>query len=275
MRYIIPLLLLVFLMAAGKPLLAQTGTSAVEQRIGWHLKHIQYWRFDYSPDDTTFTTAVNADDSVAAANKMLLDYLVDVCNKQPGLLSTSVFPSLENTDMKIVTSADKKLRFYSWDTQTGTGAHFFDIVAQYIAAGGSRAQVFNDISKYTGDGPDAGVTYTDIIVMNGLRSTYYLALYNSIAANGNMLKGVHAYKIEGDKLIDAPIFQGAYETKSKLEYSYDYSANYDFKKMKEDYTLHLDKQKLYIPEVANDKVTGNYMVYVYDGDKFVYDKNAK
>jgi hypothetical protein len=90
-----------------------------------------------------------------------------------------------------------------------------------------------------------------------------------------MLKGVHAYKIEGDKLTDAPIFQGAYETKSKLEYSYDYSSNYDFKKMKEDYTLHLDKQKLYIPEVANDKVTGNYMVYVYDGDKFVYDKNAK
>jgi hypothetical protein len=132
----------------------------------------------------------------------------------------------------------------------------------------------NDVSKYTGDGPDPGVVYTTINSINSSRKKYYLPMYTGTAASGNMMKGICAYDIEGDKLQDAPIFHGEYGPTSKIEYSYDYSANYDFKKMKEEYVLHLDKQKLYVPEVASEKVTGNYMIYNFDGEKFVYDKNA-
>ena len=45
--------------------------------------------------------------------------------------------------------------------------------------------------------------------------------------------------------------------------------------MKESYVLHMDKQKLYVPLVEGDKLNGKWQVYIWNGNKFVYDKNAK
>ena len=45
--------------------------------------------------------------------------------------------------------------------------------------------------------------------------------------------------------------------------------------MKEKYVIYMSKQKLYIPAADGDKLNGNWIVYSFDGQKFVSDKNSK
>ena len=70
-------------------------------------------------------------------------------------------------------------------------------------------------------------------------------------------KGVQALSIK-DGLKDAMVFGGS----ATVKYSYDHASNYDFKKMKERYTIHLEKGKLLVPVVEGKNVTGKWLVYV-------------
>ncbi|MBS1774482.1 MAG: hypothetical protein JST82_16615 [Bacteroidetes bacterium] len=273
-KYIVTILVIAVGLLPALNTYAQPSVQDIEQKLADHMKHIQYWRFEYSPDDTSFAGNVNPDDSLAAANKSLLTYLQDICTRQPATLQ-AIFKSLDGTDLKIVTSDDKKFRIYCWDSQTGnSNTHNYNIIAQYETNAGTKTQVLNDVSHIVGDGPEPGVSYTSILSIDASRKKYYMPVYNGIQT-GITTKGISAYYIDNQKLADAVIFYGPFDNTSKLEYHYDYAANYDFKKMKEEITVHLDKQKLYLPVAENNKLTGKWMVYVYDGEKFVYNKDEK
>jgi hypothetical protein len=240
------------------------SVQQIEHEINTHLKHIQYWRFEYSPEDTVFKTQVNQQDSIMGANTMLLNYLMKVCNRNAEVLRYD-FKLPESSDMKIVTSGDKKVRIYSWDTHTGENEHDNYTVFQCETSGGVKA--FSKLNGITGK------AYQKIIFAE---PKYYLAIASDMVAENNSEKTVQALSIIQNELRTVDIFkEDVKQPANYISYTYNYSSNYDFRKMKEEYDIKLENGKLYIPQVNDYKMTGQYAVYNFDGDKFILDKNAK
>lgn len=247
-------ILLLLMLCTGK-LVAQTDA---EQQVKTYLDRIQYWRYQYSPEDSGVNPNASSQDSLNIANKELTAFIL---NRN----ASSIQPSkaLEEAGLMIISSDDKKLRIYSWNTETGDEQHKYSSVSEYKTASGLKTTVNPGISQYT-------QLYTI-----GSGKKYYLAVYSNILSIKDALKGVRVFVINEDELLEAKIFRINTELTDKIEYIYDYSANFSFKKMKEEHVILFEKQKLYIPEVKEDKITGTQLVYVFDGNEFVYDKNSK
>jgi outer membrane lipoprotein-sorting protein len=247
------------------------SVQQVELEIQAHLKHIQYWRFEYSPEDTSFKTKVSPEDSLVNANTMLVSYLMKVCSKQPELLRYN-FKFPENSDMRIATSDDGKMRIYSWDANTGENEHDYYTVCQYLTANGVKAVFDMEFRKKSEPQKPTGNNFQKIIVVNASNITYYLAVSSDITTDNNVVKQILALGVSGNELLDRVIFSTNGQSASSIKYTYNYSSNYDFRKMKEEYDIRLEKNKLYIPEVADYKMTGKYVIYNFDGEKFVLGK---
>lgn len=220
-----------------------------EQQIKYYLDQMQYWRYEYSPDDSGVNPDASPKDSLAFANKSLAEYLLN----NTSLLRNDM-KTVEEAGMKIATSDDRRLRIYSWDTETGDEKHVYKAVAQYETGSGIKAQEI---------GQTPGSLYNEIHAF-GSGKKCYVAVASAIRSQKDAVKGVHAFSIEGTKLNDASIFQG----KSVLEYSYDYFSNYDYKSMKEKSVLRIEKGKILFPIVENEKVTDQWRTYEFDGNQF-------
>jgi len=247
------------------------NAQQMQQDLLAHLQHIQYWRFEYSADDTTFSTPVSQDDSIANANKQLLDYLLTKGKSRQML--QAVFKLPENSDLKITTSPDGKMRIYSWDAQMGMNTHYYHAVVQYETNTGVETGILKEVPKQITESTPVGGSYYDIQVIAGNNGNkYYLPFYSCLA--DNVTKGIAAYSID-NSLSTVDIFRVADKSLNAIEYTYDQAANYDFKKMKERYTIHIDSQKLYVPVMVGANISGQWLIYVWNGEQFVFDKNAK
>lgn len=247
------------------------SVQQVEQDILGHLKHIQYWRFEYSPEDTIFKSPVNADDSIAVANQMLLEYLVNISGRQPQILRYE-FKLPENSDMKIATSDDGRIRMFSWDTHTGEHEHDYHTVYMYLTGSGIKALPDMQFNNKSDSRKPAGNCYQKIYLIS---DGYYLAVSSDMLNDNNTLKKIVALKIDGTQLQPATLFSNDGQLLQDIQYTYNYSSNYDFRKMKEEFDVRYENSKLIVPEVADYKMTGKYKVYNFNGEKFVLDKNAK
>jgi len=267
-------LYIILLVATASQVHGQS-VQQVEQDILGYLSKIQYWRYEYSAEDTNFSAEVSPVDTIEVANRELLQYFLKVGVNNQTMLSAP-FNLLEKADIKIVTSPDKKMRIYSWDTHTGGTMHFFNTVAQYETGSGVTITEIRDKPEHYKDSMIPGNTYNLIYTMaDKSGKKYYLPVYTAIYSTKDVMKGIRAFSIENGKLLDAEIFKATNKTLSRIEYGYDYMTNYSFKKMKEEYTLYINKQKLYIPVVEGEKITGRWLIYVWNGEQFVFDKNAK
>lgn len=273
MKKLFAILLLATL--AGNTTQAQALTEA-EKKIQEYLEGINYWRFKYSAEDTSFAGPVNKDDSLMAVNNRLFDYLIAAGAKQPLLLRKQ--PALpENSDMTVVTSDDKKLSIYSWDTHMGSPMHFYNAVALY-QAGAIRTAAINRMQQGQ-TAQDHGGEYENMITLNGTGGKkYYLAISKIKVSEKEHSKTITAYSIEGTELKRADIFMNNNTPASSISYQYDYIGNYDFKKMQETQNIYLGKngRKLYVPATDNNnQLTGAWQVYNFDGSKFEYEKTEK
>lgn len=247
----------------------------VEQQISVYLDGISYWRFEYSAEDTSFGHEVNPEDSVSHINNALYNYIKEVVVKVPGILKRP--PKLpENSDMKIVSSADKKFCIYSWDTHTGGSMKFYNVIGLYQKNGSVSAIPINDIVKNKGTDP-AGSCDEILTVTSSSNERIYMAIFNSTLGTNYSAKVITAYRLENNQLNEVEIFITDDSKDKSLTYEYDYMSNYDFEKMKEINTVHLSKngKKLYVPDVQNNQMTGEWQIYNFDGSKFVYDKTGK
>jgi hypothetical protein len=257
------IILYIALLLAG-PLYAQNA----EKELNAHLQHIQYWRYEYAAEDTSFPGEVNQEDSVRNANKQLLEYLLNEGKRKAELLKADIkLP--ENSDLKYVTSEDKKLRIYCWDIQAGTSTHYYNAVAIYDVGGALKMAIINEVPAAIAASTPTGYIYTSvetIIGNNGAK--HYLPFFTSQSVEKGVTKGVAAYTISND-LKEATLFNSS----ASIIYAYDHASNYDFKKMKERYVIHLERNKLYVPEVEGMNVTGKWIVYVWNGEQFNKDKS--
>lgn len=236
-----------------------SGQSAAEQQAKTYLDQIQYWRYQYSPEDSGVDPNAKAADSVLHFNRLLVNHL----QQNPSLLRANFKTDGENA-MTIATSDDKKVRLYSWDTETGDEMHIYDAIIQY-EAGGAKSKVLKDISLNKDNKQNPGALYPEIFMVDNGKK-YYLVVSSAIVSSKDAKKGVHVYTIENNELTEANIFPGGV---NKVEYTYDYYSNYDYKDMKENKVIHMDKGKLYVPVVEGDKINDKWRVYRFENGKLV------
>jgi len=269
MRYKTIILFLCFAaIAAGAHAQPAQG---IQNPLQKYLDGISYWRFQYSAEDTSFGHEVVALDSIYAMNDSLVEYLLNVAPQQPGILKRK--PVLaEDADMNIITSEDKKLAIYCWNSHTGT-SDFYNAIALYETTEGVKPLKIANASDAKEMQKASGEFYNVIGVNSDKGDSYYIFLARVKMPENNMLNIMTAYVLADNQLKTVELFSGGPSSGKFITYIYDYMSNYDFEKMKEIHTVHLSKngKKLYVPEVANNQMTGKWQVYNFDGSKFVYD----
>lgn len=267
---------ILFLLAGVIPAVHAQTMPEVEQQIKLYLDGISYWRFEYSEEDTSFGHKVKPEDSLNTINEQLFNYIKDVVVHVPGVLKHP--PGLpENSDLEIVTSHDKKFSIYSWDTHNGGTWHFYNSIALFDAGNG---RVVADTINYVDNNqqpPASGGAYQEVLTVSAKEKTYYLAICMKTFSNSDKAKEITAFETQPDRIEMVGFFEKDGQINNSILFEYDYMSNYDFEKMKEINTIHLSKngKKLYIPEVVDQQMTGEWEIYDLDGSKFVYDKKGK
>lgn len=252
-------------MLLGSTVYAQTAQEA-ETQIKAYTEQLQYWRYQYSPEDSGVDPNASTADSVLYYNKLLVNYIGDAGKSLVTLKGK--FVTGADDEIIVTTSDDGKMRVYSWDTETGDEMHIYDAVLQYEAGGGAKTKVLKDITAADDNKKSPGFLYPDIITVNGSRK-YYLLVYSGILSTKDAVKGVRAFVINNNEVEDANIFQTQEGMTNKIEYTYDYFSNYDYKKMAEKQVINFKKDKLNIPLAEAGKIDGKWNVYKWQGDKFV------
>lgn len=244
----------------------------VEQQIKSYMERIEYWKFKYEPEDTSFGYEVDRYDSLSYINDEFYNYMVEVCSSMPQLMSYN----MNIKDIKIATSHDKKLRTYSWEQYERDNKSRYESVIQFITEHGSHSKSNGQVG-----GKKISRFYEDIYTIKTKdEKTIYLLKCKNKLPNDLMRKAIVSYVLTKeikDPIIMADAFQKDKTTLSFIDYYYDYLSNYSFEDTKEEFDIHLSKnnKKLYIPLVDGEQMTGDWLVYVFNGYKFVYDKKAK
>jgi hypothetical protein len=238
----------------------------VEAEILSYLSQIDYW--------DTFSNQENAYDSSNLYNKKLLDYLAKVLAKNPATLEYG-FPGLKNKGISILTSADKKFRIYCWDVGPGGGARSSNVILQYQKKTGTGVKVENDVSKADEYSVSSGLYYSAIYtIKTSTGKNVYLANGSQKIALGLYMRNIQAFTIENDTLNgNVKFFKTSKKAVNNINFTFESSLSGG---KTTEITVSDDQRKLFIPVVLDDgKATGEYLVYVFDGEKYVYDKAGR
>jgi hypothetical protein len=205
--------------------------------------------------------------ALTKADDAMLSYMKEALTN-PALLTANL-KLARDAGLTVASSADNKVRFYSWDTQTGGTMHFFNAIAQYkpdpTDAKTEELVIFPSGRKKVSDGDiESGYVYSSLKQMNtndGRR--IYFAFATGIYGGIDHAAVIQAFEIKNKTLKKAAVFK----TKTELldEISCGFHAGDD------EITLDEKAKKLLIPLLKDPGTpTGKYLVYIFDGHQFVY-----
>jgi hypothetical protein len=161
----------------------------------------------------------------------------------------------------IITSEDKKLKFYVWDTGMGGTMISFDQMIQY-SSNGKVKTIYNSDTPY----------FVSEIIRTSIRNqTYYLVISNGIFSNKDQAQAVQAFTIKNDKLIDTDkIFKTKTKMLNKIEAEFDFFSVVD-RPERPLQLIKFEQNKLYIP-VVDEKgtVSKKFLVYQLNSNCFEY-----
>lgn len=172
----------------------------------------------------------------------------------------------------VTTSADKRLRIYSWDTWMGGTMHQFKNIYQYQSGTTINSETSDYYDDDTGeDGYDPGTFCSAIYTLTAQNKTYYLVITNGIYSTKDCSQTVECYAIEDGKLNkDVKLFKTREGMTSEINFYFDFFTVVDrperpLKLIRYDET----KKTLSIPIVyENGKVTDRFIVYKFNGKYF-------
>ncbi|QGW28409.1 hypothetical protein [Phnomibacter ginsenosidimutans] len=102
--------------------------------------------------------------------------------------------------LTIKTSADKRIKFYSWDDIGGGTWHNINCIAQFKTDNGKIiVQQLNTENTDSIDFTDSGLYEVHEIFINGTK--YYLTFASGTHGSGHQLKIVQIFSITSDKLV--------------------------------------------------------------------------
>jgi len=240
----------------------------IDMKLSALLQKVNYWdEFDYH--DPTSTTK----DSLDKANEDLYQYLLRTCSKVPATLTADLPKAMRNR-MTIVSSLDEKVKLYSWDSRMGGSNHYYENIAQYQTPEGVRAVDMRDSITQ-----DRGSNFEGIAtVYSWSGKTVYLVRDYRILSARSRQERLRAFILADGRLKQLPLFKIRNERTHEISITYDQiktGRRFPLKYMPEIH-LSLDRQRLYVPTVADDdEMTGRYYVYEFDGEQFIYHRNDK
>ena len=265
MKWIITLLLVVLLINAR----GQTPHAA-DKKIAKYLERIGYW---WQQDD--------GGDSLRSTNAKLMGYLKDVTRKFP--LQTR-FPLAEKNGLGVSSAGNGGLKIYSWDSQLGGTLHDYSSLAVFRTRAGQSNLTLHDETDNVDYGhtgySEGGYWYDKIVPIYGKRGVVTYLAFGSAHISAELGEIVFAYQIINNDLVNVPFFKTTKQTVKFIEYSYGRLSFIDKHPKQKSPEMHLnaDHTRLYIPIVSgpfHDQLTAKYLVYVFNGNNFVFDRNAK
>lgn len=201
----------------------------------------------------------------------LLKYLRSICTEAK--VMNSPLSAAQKAGLQVVTSEDRKLRFYSWYTNNGGTMGIFDSLVVYDPGKGKlRCEVLHP-SEDSEPG-DAGSKYLsiDTIKINDGRPVYLVQDASSYSSAFGARR-IESYVITNGKLAKFPLFQTPKKTLDTIEHPW---VGY---KPGEVIELSPDKQTLRIPLIKTDagdisKATGKFLDYYFNGSRYVFGKKS-
>lgn len=173
--------------------------------------------------------------------------------------------------MHIATSADGKLRVYSWDTLTGGTMHLFDDVFQFVGKDGKVYSKSYDLDE----GAPKSFVY-DIFTLETKKGTVYLTCSTFILSTPLSYQSIGIFKIGGKSLNETKLFKTRSGITSSIGFQYDFFSVYK-RKERPIKLFHYDKSTKTIKfpvVIENEKnpygrVTKKLIVYKFNGRHFV------
>jgi hypothetical protein len=178
-----PAFLFLAVCTAIVPAVAQSN-KAIEADYLRHLKNLEKYS-GYGP--------AGNDTAREKENDLLKQKVIKYSRKAVTLKYG--FPALTGK-MYVTTSRDGRLRIYSWDTQGGGTAHYFESVFQYLGKSG-KAGVW---SAKPAEGDACAPFYFQIFQTDATGGRVYLANSTSICSAKLASQNLSLFRIEGEKL---------------------------------------------------------------------------
>jgi len=185
------------------------------------------------------------------------------------------FPKLKQK-IYIITSRDGKLRAYSWDTNEGGTMHDFVTVFQYVGAGG-KARTATDPYTQSMEDRGAGTFVTQIFQADTGTQPIYLLVDTFIGSTSLAGQGIHAFRINGDKLDrKAKMIRTSIGITDSISFAYDFFSVVDHPERPiRLFSYNEARQSFRFPVVIEDsktpqgRVTNRFITYRFDGKYFV------
>jgi hypothetical protein len=236
----------------------------IDTKLAALLDKIAYWDND---------TTGKRDDSLEKANDRISAYIQKVGSKNSSTLSAA-FPKAARGPLSVISSDDNKIRLYSWDTRMGGSMRLYYDLIQYMTDNGVKVKDMRDPKAEE----DYGCDYNGIFTIHTAgNKTIYLVCGYAIESTKDRHEAVEAYTIDGSVFKKFDLFKTKTKSLNTIGYGYDQFASMGDDHQKDLPTIHLSKdfKNLYIPIVNGEILTDKYLVYVFDGNNYVFDKNAK
>lgn len=197
-------------------------------------------------------------------NRIFEKRLLDCISIHPSSLTYS-FDSLKKENIHIVSSGDKILRIYSWNTwEGGTRANFVNIF-QYQSMGKSYSKIIKSNDRNRTYTP----FYSRIYTLQQNNKTYYLCIYEGIHSTQDVSQSIKIIQIENDKIKQVPLIKLGKNLISSIELNYNYFSVEDTIRPLELIKYNDKKKEILIPVIAkNGDVTSGFLKYRFDGEFF-------
>lgn len=207
---------------------------------------------------------VRNDSLLAISSKQFTDSLTYLIKNNNSTLNYPFEKLQKENALKMATSADKKLRVYSWDNNSGGTMRFFNQMYQFNANGNitvNESLASNDSQAYFSK------IYT---VQNKNNESIYLVISNSILSSKYSVQHINAYKIGTENLQNAAVFKTKTNTLDKISVEYDFFSVVDRPERPVE-LITLENNTLKIALVDDKQnVTSKNLIYEWNGNVFVY-----
>ncbi|MEG1021974.1 MAG: hypothetical protein RSE50_10695 [Myroides sp.] len=207
---------------------------------------------------------VRNDSLLAVSSQQFTDSLTYLIKNNNSTLNYPFEKLQKENALKIATSADKKLRVYSWDNNSGGTMRFFNQIFQFDANGNitvNASLTSNDSQSYFSK------IYT---VQNKNNESIYLVISNSILSSKYSVQHINAYKIGTENLQSAYVFKTKTNTLDKISVEYDFFSVVDRPERPVE-LITFENNTLKIALVDDKQnVTSKNLIYEWNGDVFLY-----
>ena len=204
------------------------------------------------------------DSLLAISSKQFTDSLAYLIKNNNNTFNYPFEKLQKENALKMATSADKKLRVYSWDNNSGGTMRFFNQMYQFNANGNitvNESLASNDAQAYFSK------IYT---VQNKNNESIYLVISNSILSSKYSVQHINAYKIGSENLQSAAVFKTKTNTLEHIHVEFDFFSVVDRPERPVE-LITFENNTLKIALVDDKQnVTSKNLIYEWNGDVFAY-----